>query len=255
MKKRRADALLKKRRADALLVERGLAVDLAKARALVLAGAVVAGEHRVDKAGQLLAPDVTLRVKGRRDHPYASRGGVKLAHALDHFEIDPTGRVCIDLGASTGGFTDCLLQRGATRIYAVDVGYGQLDWKLQRDERVVNLERTHARDLDAAHVPEPVDMLVADISFNAIGRILAPALGLLRDGADLLLLVKPQFELPADAVGEGGIVRDPDAWDTACRTVAADVVALGCAVHGVERSPITGARGNVEFVLWATYPS
>lgn len=246
---------MKKRRADALLVERGLAVDLPKARALVLAGAVVAGERRVDKAGQLLAADVALRVKGRRDHPYVSRGGVKLAHALDHFDVDPTGRVCLDLGASTGGFTDCLLQRGAARVYAVDVGYGQLAWSLQRDERVVNLERTHARDLDTGRVPEPVDLLVADVSFNALGRILGPALRRLRDGADLLLLVKPQFELPADAVGEGGVVRDPEAWDAACRAVTADVVRLGCDVRGVERSPITGARGNVEFVLWATRPS
>ena len=180
-------------RVDALLVERGLAPDLAKARALVMAGAVVAGEHRIDKAGQRVSPGVALRVKGRRSHPYVSRGGIKLAHALDHFAIDPAGWICLDLGASTGGFTDCLLQRGAARIYAVDVGYGQLDFKLRQDDRVVNLERTHARDLDPEHIPERIDLLVADISFNALGRILPPSLDRLRPGASLVLLVKPQF--------------------------------------------------------------
>lgn len=243
---------MKKARVDALLVERGLADDLKHARALVMSGAVVAGERRVDKPGETLRCDIALRVKGRRDHPYVSRGGVKLAHALDHFEVDPAGAVCLDLGASTGGFSDCLLQRGAGKVFAVDVGYGLLDWKLQQDARVVNLERTHANELDAARVPEPIDLLVADISFNALARVLPPSLALLRPDATLLLLVKPQFELPADEIPDGGVVRDPAAWAKACALVDGAATALGLETHGTVRSPITGAAGNVEFVLLAT---
>ncbi len=241
----------KRRRADELLVERGLADDLKQARALVMAGAVVAGERRVDTPGAPLKPDVPLRVKGRREHPFVSRGGVKLAHALDTFPVDPTGRVCVDLGASTGGFTDCLLQRGAARVYAVDVGYGQLAWKLQQDPRVVNLERTHAKDLGVESIPEPASLLVADISFNALGRILPPALDRLTEDGELVLLVKPQFELPAESVEAGGVVRDPALWAEAVAGVSAEVEALGFEVRGETRSPVTGRTGNVEFLLWA----
>ncbi len=239
-------------RVDAVLVARGLAPDLDRARALVMAGQVVVGERRVDKAGTKVPVDAPLRVKARREHGYASRGGVKLAGALDHFGLDVAGCVALDLGASTGGFTDCLLQRGARRIYAVDVGYGLLDWRLQQDARVVNLERTHARDLDAARVPEPIDLLVADISFNALGRLLPPAVALLAPDGQALLLVKPQFELEAQAVGAGGVVRDPAAWAEACRRVSAAVAGLGMTPLGTVRSSIEGATGNVEFLLWAT---
>ncbi len=241
-----------KERVDALLVARGLAPDLAKAGALIMAGQVVVGERRADKAGERVPLEAPLRVKGRKAHAYVSRGGVKLAGALDHFGVDPTSLVGLDLGASTGGFTDCLLQRGARRVYAVDVGYGLLDWTLQTDDRVVNLERTHAKDLTVDLVPEPVDLLVADISFNTLGRLLAPAVPLLAPTAQALLLVKPQFELDAADVGEGGIVRDPAAWDEACRRVEAAVVEVGLTPRGTVRSSLEGTRGNVEFVLWAT---
>lgn len=240
---------MKRERVDALLVTRGLAPDLQKARALVMAGQVIAGERRVDKAGERIALDAPLRVKHRKAHGYVSRGGVKLAGALDHFAVDPTGWTAIDLGASTGGFTDCLLKRGAARVYAVDVGYGLLDWRLARDPRVVVLERTHAADLDATLVPEPVDLVVADISFNALGRLIGPAIARLRPGGRVVLLVKPQFEVDRDAVGEGGIVRDPAAWAEACARVEAAAVEQGIRVEGVVESPITGTEGNVEFLL------
>ncbi len=233
-----------KERVDALLVARGLAPDLAKAGALIMAGQVVVGERRADKAGERVPLEAPLRVKGRKAHAYVSRGGVKLAGALDHFGVDPTSLVGLDLGASTGGFTDCLLQRGARRVYAVDVGYGLLDWTLQTDDRVVNLERTHAKDLTVDLVPEPVDLLVADISFNTLGRLLAPAVPLLAPTAQALLLVKPQFELDAADVGEGGIVRDPAAWDEACRRVAAAVVEVGLTPRGTVRSRLECTRGG-----------
>lgn len=242
----------KRVRIDELLVARGLADDLKSARAQIMAGQVVVGERRAHKAGDRVGPETPLRVKGRHAHGYVSRGGLKLAGALDTFGVAPAGRVCLDLGASTGGFTDCLLQRGAQRIYAVDVGRGLLDWRLQQDARVVNLERTHARDLDAARVPEPVDLLVADISFNALARLLAPAVGLLAPDGQAVLLVKPQFELPAESVGPGGIVTDEAARARAVDAVAAAVEALGLTVRGRAPAAITGAAGNQEWVLWAT---
>lgn len=241
----------KRIRVDALLVERGLAPDLKAARAYVMAGEVVCGERRVDKAGERVPVDAALRRRTRRGHAFVSRGGVKLDGALDRFGVDVAGRVALDLGASTGGFTDCLLRRGARRVYAVDVGYGLLDWSLQQDARVVNLERTHAGDLDRELVPDPVEVLVADISFNSLTRLLAPAVALLAPGAWAVLLVKPQFEAPAEAVGEGGVVTDPAVRQAACDAVAAAVEGLGLAVVGVVESSITGAKGNVEYLLGA----
>jgi 23S rRNA (cytidine1920-2'-O)/16S rRNA (cytidine1409-2'-O)-methyltransferase len=238
-------------RLDALLVARGLAPNAKAAAALVMTGAVVVGPHRLDKPGALVALDAEIRVRDRRGHAYVSRGGLKLAGALDAFGVDPTNRVCLDLGASTGGFTDCLLQRGAAQVYAVDVGYGLLDWRLQGDPRVVNLERTHAADLDTARVPQPVELLVADISFNSLTRLLAPAVRLLAPGADLALLVKPQFEAAPHEVGPGGIVTDPAVWSRAVAAVRAEVVALGLRALSDRPSDITGARGNVEFWLHA----
>lgn len=244
----------KKTRLDALLVERGLAPDLKKARALIMAGQVIVAESRVDKPATPVRADVAVRLKLRKSHGYVSRGGLKLAGALDHFQLDPAGLTAIDLGASTGGFTDCLLKRGAARVYAVDVGYGLLDWTLQQHPKVVMLERTHAADLDETRIPELVDLVVADISFNTLGRVVGPAVGRLKPGGRVMLLVKPQFELDRAAVGEGGIVRDPAAWAEACDRVAEVVRGFGLTVDGVVRSSITGTEGNVEFMLAGTAP-
>ncbi|MCA9537323.1 MAG: TlyA family RNA methyltransferase [Myxococcales bacterium] len=240
-----------RRRVDELLVERGLAPGLAEARALVMAGTVIAGERRVDKAGERLRPDEVLRLRPRRGHAFVSRGGLKLDGALAAFGVDPSGAVCLDLGASTGGFTDCLLQHGARRVYAVDVGYGLLDWRLREDARVVVLERVHAAELTRVQVPEPIDLLVADISFNSLSRLLAPVRPLLAESATTVLLVKPQFELAAEQVGEGGVVRDPALWAQACAQVEAAVREAGLHPVGLERSSIKGSRGNVEFLLCA----
>ena len=241
----------RKPRLDALLVSRGLAPDQRTAAAWIMAGEIIVGEHRADKPGARVDPDAVLRRRTRKGHGYVSRGGLKLAGALDAFAIDPAGRVALDLGASTGGFTDCLLQRGAARVYAVDVGYGLLDWRLQQDPRVVNLERTHAAELSAEQVPESIDLLVADISFNSLTRILPRPVALLAVGGYAVLLVKPQFEAPPAAVMQGGLVTDPAVHRAACDAVAAAVEGLGLKVLGVERSSITGTKGNVEFLLAA----
>lgn len=244
----------KRDRLDALLVARGLAPDRRKAAAMVMAGEVIVGEHRVDKAGQAVREDAVIRIRGRVAHGYVSRGGLKLAGALDHYGVDPTGRVAVDLGASTGGFTDCLLQRGAAKVYAVDVGYGLLHWTLQKDPRVVDLSRTHAADLDRARVPDPVDLVVADISFNTLTRLVAPALTLCAPGAQVALLVKPQFEADAADVGAGGVVRDDAVRAAAGERVAAALTALGVAVtRPWVDSPVAGAKGgNVELLLHGT---
>jgi 23S rRNA (cytidine1920-2'-O)/16S rRNA (cytidine1409-2'-O)-methyltransferase len=236
---------------DALLVAQGFAPDLRKAAAMVMAGEVIVGDKRVDKAGAQIRTDAALRVRGRKGHGYVSRGGLKLAGALDRFELDPTGWVAVDLGASTGGFTDCMLRRGARRVYAVDVAYGILDYRLQIDARVVNLERTHARDLTAELIPEPVDLVVADISFNTLTRLLAPAVALMAPASRMVLLVKPQFEAAPEAVGAGGIVRDPAVRAAALARVSAAVVALGFEVVDAVESPITGTKGNIELLLYA----
>lgn len=242
---------MKRQRADALVVARGLARDLKSARAYIMAGEIIIGEHRVDSPGQRFRDDVTIRRRTRRSHRFVSRGGVKLEGGLRRFGVDPTGWACLDLGASTGGFTDCLLQHGARVVYAVDVGYGLLDWRLQRDPRVINLERTHAAALNATQVPEPIDLVVADISFNTLGRILPPAVALLGPAGRVMLLIKPQFEVDPAEVGSGGIVRDAAARERARDRVTADVAALGFVIDGVEVSPITGAKGNVEYLLAA----
>ncbi len=230
---------------------RGLAPDLRTAAAYVMAGEIIVGERRADKPGLRLRADAAVRRRTRKGHDYVSRGGLKLAGALDAFALDPQGMVALDLGASTGGFTDCLLRRGARRVYAVDVGYGLLDWRLQQDERVVNLERTHAGTLSADQIPEPIDLLVADISFNSLTRILPRPVERLAVDGRAVLLVKPQFEVAPDAVEDGGLVTDPAARAAACETVAAAVEALGLTVTGLVESSITGTKGNVEFLLAA----
>jgi 23S rRNA (cytidine1920-2'-O)/16S rRNA (cytidine1409-2'-O)-methyltransferase len=240
-----------KQRLDQLVVERGLAESRAKAQALILAGAVWSGDRRLDKPGQTLAADAPLALKGR-DHPWVSRGGVKLAHALDHFAVDPTGSVALDIGASTGGFTDVLLQRGAARVYAVDVGHGQLAWKLRQDPRVVVLERLNARHLGREHLPEAPSLVVCDASFISLEKVLPSALALATNDATLIALIKPQFEVGKGEVGKGGVVRDPAQHDAVCRRIAAWLEnAMSWTVTGIVESPIRGPEGNTEFLVHA----
>jgi len=240
-------------RADLLLVERGLAASRSEAQSLLMAGLVWSGDRRVEKPGARLKPDAPLAVRGR-PHPYVSRGGVKLAHALDAFAIDPAGLVCLDLGASTGGFTDVLLRRGAAKVHAVDVGHGQFDWKLRNDARVVLHERTNARSLAREQVPEPIDLIVCDVSFIGLEIALPAALALAAPGGFLIALIKPQFEVGKGRVGKGGIVRDPALHDEVCARVRAWLDARpGWRVVGIIPSPITGADGNVEFLIAAVH--
>ena len=241
---------MSKIRADQLLADRGLAESRTRAQALILAGLVYSGDRKVDKAGQPLAPDAPLTVKGR-DHPWVSRGGLKLDHALNHYGWDVSGLTAIDVGASTGGFTDVLLTRGAARIFAVDVGHGQLAWKLREDERVVVLERTNARHLTAELIPDPIDLVVCDASFIALSKVLPAALGLVRPGGRLAALIKPQFEAGRDEVGKGGVVRDPAVHQAVCDDVVAWLGSIGWLVEGVVPSPITGPEGNIEFLVTA----
>ena len=240
-----------KTRADVLLVTQGLAESRTRAQALILAGNVYLGDRRVAKAGDLIPDDATLTVKGR-DHPWVSRGGVKLAHGLDHFAFDVAHAVALDVGSSTGGFTDVLLTRGAAKVFAIDVGTNQLAWKLRSDERVIVHEQTNARDLTEAIVPEPVDVIVCDASFIGLAKVLGPALALAKPRAHLVALVKPQFEAGRGEVGKGGVVRDPLIHQRVCEEAIAWVASQGWTVHGIETSPITGPEGNVEFLLGAT---
>ena len=240
-----------KRRLDALLVARGLADSRPRARALVMAGAVFGGDRRLDKPGREVDEDAPLEVRGR-GHPWVSRGGLKLAHGLDAFGLDPAGRVCLDVGASTGGFTDVLLARGAARVYAVDVGRGQLHWKLRTDPRVAALERTNARHLDRGHVPEPVGALVCDASFIGLSTVLPAPLALCAPGAWAAALIKPQFEAGREAVARGGVVRDPAAREAAIARVRDWLASRpGWRVLGVTESPVTGPAGNVEYLIAA----
>ncbi|CCW19480.1 RNA binding methyltransferase FtsJ like [Sphingobium indicum BiD32] len=237
-------------RADQLLVDNGLAESRARAQALILAGLVFLGDRKIDKAGQQVALDADLDVRGR-DHPWVSRGGIKLAHALAEYAIDVTGMVGMDVGSSTGGFTDVLLTNGAVRVYAVDSGTNQLAWKLRSDDRVIVHEQTSARVLTPAHVPEPIDIIVCDASFIALAKVLERPLTFARPGAALVALIKPQFEAGREEVGKGGVVRDPEIHERVCEDVAAWIQTQGWTVIGVTPSPITGPQGNVEFLLYA----
>jgi len=244
-------AKTKRERADRLLVARDLAESRTRAQALILAGVVFSGEVRIDKAGQTLAADAPLEVRGR-DHPWVSRGGLKLVHGLDRFAIDPLGLTCLDLGASTGGFTDVLLDRGAARVTAVDVGHGQLAWKLRNDPRVTVLERTNARTLTTAEVPEPVELITCDASFIGLETLLPAPLALAAPGARLIALVKPQFEVGKGQVGKGGVVRDPELHAQVCARIEAWLGArAGWRVLGLTESPILGPEGNKEFLIAA----
>ncbi|MDH3473990.1 MAG: TlyA family RNA methyltransferase [Rhodospirillales bacterium] len=241
-----------KQRADQLLVDRGLAESRTRAQALILAGQVYAETRRIDKPGQQVPVGTALVVKGQ-DHPWVGRGGLKLVEGLDHFGIDPAGLVCLDIGASTGGFTDVLLARAAAKVYAVDVGHGQLAWKLRQDPRVVVLEKTNARHLTAAQVPEPIGLVVCDASFIGLETVLPAPLALTAPGASLVALIKPQFEVGKGRVGKGGVVRDPTLHEAVCRRIEAWLNGLpGWRVLGLTESPITGPEGNKEFLIAAT---
>ncbi|MCA1910034.1 MAG: TlyA family RNA methyltransferase [Magnetospirillum sp.] len=236
-------------RIDQLLVDRGLAESRSKAQALVMAGLVVVGDKRVDKPGTQVAEDVAVELKGQ-DHPWVSRGGLKLVEALDRFALDPAGRVAVDVGASTGGFTDVLLTRGAAKVYAVDVGHGQLAWKLRSDPRVVVLERTNARHLTPELIPEPPAMVVCDASFIGLEVVLPAALALAAPDAVLVALIKPQFEVGKGRVGKGGVVREPELHAEVCdRIVAWLPTQPGWRVEGLCDSPIKGPEGNKEFLI------
>ncbi len=245
----------KKLRVDQLLVERGLAPSRERARALVLAGKVYVGEQRVEKAGDLLPLEAEVLLRGE-DLKYVSRGGVKLEGALDALSIDPAGLVCADFGASTGGFTDCLLQRGANRVYAIDVGYGQLHERVAKDPRVVVMDRTNARSLDGSSLPEPADLVVIDASFIGMEKLLPAARAVLRapvageGGGRLLAMIKPQFEVGPTNLKKG-VVRDPEVRAAAIARVAESARALGFAVDAVRDSVLAGPDGNLEAFLWA----
>ncbi len=240
---------VEKQRIDQLLVDRGLADSRQKAQALILAGAVMINGQKAQKPGHTV--DAASAVELVEKLPYVSRGGLKLAKALDDFGIDVGGKVCVDVGSSTGGFTDCLLQRGARKVFAIDVGTGQLDWRLRNDPRVIVQEQFNARNLKPEDIGEPCDLAVCDVSFISVTMILPVLPPLLRSGAEMVILVKPQFEVGRGDVGKGGIVRDPELQAAACRKVAAAAESLGFRTEVIE-SPILGAEGNREFLLHAT---
>lgn len=239
-----------KRRLDQLLADRGLAESRTRAQALIMAGLVYEGETRLTKPGQQVAEDAVLDVRGR-DHPWVSRGGVKLAHALDAFGLDPAGVTAMDVGSSTGGFTDVLLTRGAAHVIAVDSGTNQLAWKLRQDARVTVLEQTSARVLTPELIGRPYGWVVCDASFIALAKVLEVPLALVTQPATLVALIKPQFEVGRDEVGKGGVVRDPALHRRVCDETAAWLNGAGWDVLGIETSPITGPEGNVEFLIAA----
>jgi 23S rRNA (cytidine1920-2'-O)/16S rRNA (cytidine1409-2'-O)-methyltransferase len=237
-------------RVDQLLVERGLVESRSKAQALILAGLVFSGERKIEKAGQALAEDAPLEVRGK-EHPWVSRGGIKLAHALEHFGWDVIGAIALDVGSSTGGFTDVLLHNGAAKVFAVDSGTNQLAWKLRSDPRVAVHEQTNARYLTEEIVTEPVDIIVCDASFIGLAKVLDTALDLAKAGGRLIALIKPQFEAGRDEIGKGGVVREPEVHQRVCNQAAEWVRSRGWTVAGITQSPITGPEGNIEFLLGA----
>ncbi|MDD2272702.1 MAG: TlyA family RNA methyltransferase [Desulfuromonadaceae bacterium] len=242
-----------KQRLDTLILGHGLASSIEKARAMIMAGQVVVGDHTVDKAGQLVAIDVEIRLKGE-NLPFVSRGGLKLRRALDEFGVDVTGLVAVDVGSSTGGFTDCLLQAGAAKVFAIDVGYSQLAWKLQQDPRVVSMERTNIRTVTPDQLDDEPVLAVIDASFISLSKVLPATVGLLKPGGRIIALIKPQFEVGRGEVGKGGIVRDPAAHEKVIEEVRRTASDLGLKVAGLCASPITGADGNREFLILLALP-
>jgi 23S rRNA (cytidine1920-2'-O)/16S rRNA (cytidine1409-2'-O)-methyltransferase len=239
-----------KKRLDQLIVDRGLAESRSRAQALVMAGLVFAGDRKLDKPGHQLAEDAEIEVRGR-DHPWVSRGGIKLAHGIEAFGLDPAGATAMDIGSSTGGFTDVLLQKGATRVFAVDSGTNQLAWKLRQDPRVVVLEQTSARILTPELIDRPCDWIVCDASFIGLAKVLECPLALAAPDCRLVALIKPQFEVGRDEVGKGGVVRDPALHARVCDEVRDWLSDSGWSVDGIVKSPITGPEGNVEFLIAA----
>ena len=244
-----------KQRLDQLLVERGLVESRSRAQALVMSGKVFSGEVRLDKPGQQVSGDIAIDVRGK-EHPWVSRGGMKLAHALEHFGMSAKGLVCLDVGASTGGFTDVLLKAGAAKVFAIDVGRGQLDWSLRNDERVVVFEGTNARYLTEAEITDTPSLIVCDASFIGLRTVLPASLALVGEGAHLVALIKPQFEVGKGRVGKGGVVRDPALHEEACETIRYWLAEeMGWTVLGIVKSPITGPKGNIEFLIVARKPA
>lgn len=240
----------KKIRLDEILVRRGLSCDLQQARGIIGAGEVFVKGQRVDKAGSQFPEDIQPEIKGKC--PYVSRGGFKLKGGLDAFSFDPSGLICIDIGASSGGFTDCLLQHGAKKVYAVDVAYGQLDWKLRQDERVVVIERFNARKICREQVPEPIDLAVIDAAFISLTKLIPPLIPLFSETVAIICLIKPQFELPRKLIPPGGVVRDHDHHQQAIDSVINFVEQIGLHAKEVVPSPILGPKGNREFLLLIT---
>ena len=237
-------------RLDRLLVDRGMAESRMQGQALILAGQVLVNDQKIDKTGMMVREDAEIRILGGR-MPFVSRGGLKLEAALREFAIDVSGRTALDVGASTGGFTDCLLQNGAVKVYAIDVGYGQLAWKLRQDPRVVPIERTNIRQIEPSLIPEPVDIVVIDVSFISLEKVLPSVRQFMKPSSALIALIKPQFEVGKDRVGKGGIVRDEAARNEAVVSVRTVMQQQGFDVKGVIPSPITGQDGNVEFLLYS----
>tara|TARA_R110000824_G_scaffold150081_4_gene320509 strand:- start:1910 stop:2665 length:756 start_codon:yes stop_codon:yes gene_type:complete len=242
-----------KQRVDQILADRGLADSRAKAQAYIMAGLVTVAGKKIDKPGHKIASDSPIELKGK-DHPWVSRGGIKLYHALQHFEIDVTGMIAMDVGSSTGGFTDVLLTGGAEKVYAVDSGTNQLAWKLRQDDRVIVHEQTSARILTDRHVPEKVDIIVCDASFISLVKVLERPLEFAKEKAMLVALVKPQFEAERSDVGKGGVVRDEAVRQAACEKVRDWLISSGWDIMGITESPITGPKGNVEFLIGARKP-
>ena len=238
-------------RLDILMVDQGLASSRARAKALIMSGLVSLGTQTVDKPGFLVNPSENVKIK-KPDHPWVSRGGLKLSHGIKYFNLKVRGKLCADIGASTGGFTDVLLNNNAKKVYAIDVGRGQLAWTLRNDKRVVVLERTNARYLSCVHIPEPLDIIVCDVSFISLTKILTAPMSLARPGAHLIALIKPQFELQKNQVGKGGIVRDHELHLLSCNKIKDWLHQQeGWRIIGIEKSPIEGQRGNIEFLICA----
>lgn len=238
-------------RLDVLLVQKGLVESREKAKALIMAGKVYSTSNRLDKPGMMIEEHTELIVKGQL-HPYVSRGGLKLAKAIETFKLDFNNMVVADVGASTGGFTDCALQNGASRVYSIDVGYGQLDWKLRSDARVIVLERTNARHLEAKSLPEQVDWVVCDVSFISVSKIFPAMLNILKEDGQVLVLIKPQFEAGPENVGKNGVVKDKTVHRNVIEKVLTTAENQGFTVLGLSYSPIRGPEGNIEFLCWLT---
>ena len=238
---------MSKIRLDQYLCQNGLVQSRERAKALIMSGIVFVNEQKVDKAGEMIAPDAKVEVRGH-DIGYVSRGGLKLEKAMQVFPMRPDGKVCMDIGASTGGFTDCMLQNGAVKVYAVDVGYGQLAWKLRNDGRVVSLERTNLRYVTKEQIPEELDLAVMDVSFISVRLVLPAVKALLRPEADIVCLIKPQFEAGREEVGKKGVVRDSAVHEEVVRSVLAFAPTIGLSVMGLDFSPIKGPEGNIEYI-------